>query len=306
VFSSWRQRVLQLRRLWRLPGAMEAMHRTTIEQFQAMHRTTIEQFQAMHRTTGDQVNAILRIVQAAGLSTPAQLYEEWFRGVVGRWSQAPNTWPATSWTLDTPWGARIMSLMDQVEYDYAAILLEALEADGIRGPVVEFGVFQGQWLHVLINACEERGFSRQFFGFDSFQGLPTPSIAADLDCFHEGQFAAGAEEVARRLETHRRGNVILVPGWFTDTLPTSQVQAVHDISFARIDCDLYAPALECLRYLGPRLADGAVLVLDDWTFNVMKGETRAFAEWLPEAPDLTFELLCFNSVGHLYLRTRRR
>jgi len=69
VFSSWRQRVLQLRRLWRLPGATEEMRRATIEQFQAMHRTTeamhrttIEQFQAMHRTTGDQVNAILRMV----------------------------------------------------------------------------------------------------------------------------------------------------------------------------------------------------------------------------------------------------
>jgi hypothetical protein len=218
----------------------------------------------------------------------------------------PNTWPATSWTPDTPWGARITSLMTQVEYDYAASLLEALEAAGIRGPVVEFGVFQGEWLHVLIDACEARGLSRQFFGFDSFQGLPAPSVAADLDCFQEGQFAAGLEQVARRLETQRRDNVELVPGWFSDTLPTPRVQAIRDISYARVDCDLYGPALECLRYLGPRLADGAVLVFDDWTFDLTKGETLAFAEWLPEVPDLTFEFLCFNGVGHFYLRVRRR
>jgi hypothetical protein len=247
-----------------------------------------------------------RVVSAAGLPAPASLYEAWFRGVVGCWTPAPNTWPATSWTPDTPWGARIISLMGEVEYDYVGVLLAALDAGGIRGPVVEFGIYQGNWLRLLVNACEDRGLSRQFYGFDSFQGLPAPSITADLECFHEGQYAAGLEEAAQRFGTKRRDNVILVPGWFADTLLAAQAQAIHDISFARIDCDLYAPALESLHYLGPRLANGAVLVFDDWTFDVTKGETRAFAEWVPKVPNLTFEFLCFNSVGHLYLRTRRR
>ncbi|MBW4091473.1 MAG: hypothetical protein HIU82_10235 [Proteobacteria bacterium] len=238
--------------------------------------------------------------------TPTETYQEWFRGVVGRWVQAPNTWPATSWMPDTPWGARIAKLMVEVEHDYASALLETLDAEGIRGPIVEFGVFQGDWLRVLLDACESRGYARQFIGFDSFQGLPVPSAEADLECFVEGQFSAGLAEVSARLEIERRDNLLLVPGWFADTLPTSQAATVGDISFARVDCDLYAPALECLRYLGPRLADGAVLVLDDWTFDVTKGETCAFMEWRPEVPALDFEFLCFNGVGHLYLRVRNR
>lgn len=238
--------------------------------------------------------------------TPAEAYQEWFRDVVGRWIQAPNTWPATSWSPDTPWGARVLQLMTEVEHDYAASLLEALDAERIRGPIVEFGVFRGDWLLVLLRACEARGYARRFIGFDSFQGLPAPSADADLDCFEEGQFAAGLEDVSRRLETHRRDNVVLVPGWFADTLSLPEAAEVREISFVRIDCDLYAPALECLRYLGSRLADGAVLVFDDWTFDVTKGETCAFVEWRPEVPELDFEFLCFNGVGHLYLRVRRR
>ena len=76
--------------------------------------------------------------------TPAEAYQEWFRDVVGRWIQAPNTWPATSWSPDTPWGARVLQLMTEVEHDYAASLLEALDAERIRGPIVEFRCFPGR------------------------------------------------------------------------------------------------------------------------------------------------------------------
>ena len=73
MFSTWREKAAQLRRLWRLPGATEAMHRATVEQFQATHRATVEQFQgphrvtveqfhAMHRATGEQFDAVLRMV----------------------------------------------------------------------------------------------------------------------------------------------------------------------------------------------------------------------------------------------------
>ena len=46
--------------------------------------------------------------------------------------------------------------------------------------------------------------------------------------------------------------------------------------YARIDCDIYQPARECLHYLGPRLVDGAIAVFDDWPHVRGFGEQRAF------------------------------
>ncbi len=73
----------------------------------------------------------------------------------------------------------------------------------------------------------------------------------DLDRFEEGQFAAGLEDVSRRLETHRRDNVVLVPGWFADTLSLPEAAEVREYSFVRIDCDLYALRSNACATSGP-------------------------------------------------------
>ena len=108
--------------------------------------------------------------------------------------------------------------------------------------------------------------------------------------------------MADHLQVALRTNVALVKGWFSDTLKAEVAQTVREIAFARVDCDLYEPCVACLDYLAGRLSNGAILVFDDWTFNLAKGETRAFAEWVERRPPYRFEFLCFNSIGHLYMR----
>src|SRR5271166_4269837 len=77
---------------------------------------------------------------------------------------------------------------------------------------------------------------------------------------------------------------------------------VGPIAYARIDCDIYEPTLECLRYLTPRLSHGAVLVFDDWPHSLDIGEGRAFYEWALTVPNLRFEFLSFCTWGHFYIR----
>ncbi len=62
VLSTWREKTAQLRRLWRLPGATEAMHRATVEQYQAMHRNTEAHLDAM----AERFNAIGKRLDAMG------------------------------------------------------------------------------------------------------------------------------------------------------------------------------------------------------------------------------------------------
>lgn len=244
---------------------------------------------------------------AAGLSEPPapldrNAYERWFQEVFGVYGTAPNTFPATSWPLADIWGAQVNAKMVEVEEEFAGTLLAEIQASNVPGIIVEFGVFRGDWLLRLVRACERLGLQRQIVGFDSFEGLPAPSADNDLDCWAEGDYAASLEEVAERLDVTRRRNISLIKGWFSDSLKTDAAQAIRDIALARVDCDLYGACVECLDYLAGRLSDRSILVFDDWTFDLQKGETKAFREWVSRVPQYRFEFLCYNSIGHLYLR----
>jgi hypothetical protein len=217
---------------------------------------------------------------------------------------APNTWPASSFPTSTPWGARINDAMWMVERDYAADLLSKLHKDNVPGAIVEFGVFEGGWLELLLDTMDRIGMERPVLGFDSFEGLPTPSDADEGMGWEEGQFNAPLEGVSARLRLAERPHLKLIKGWFCDTIGLPEAQ-VDQIAYARVDGDLYESAVDTLSYLTGKLSDGSILVFDDWTFNPDKGETRAFFEWAPNS-GYTFESLGFFSIGHLYLRVSHK
>ena len=56
-----------------------------------------------------------------------------------------------------------------------------------------------------------------------------------------------------------------------------------------VDCDLYESACSVLNFLSDLVRDGTVLIFDDWHVyrgNSLKGEQRAFNEWLAANPQL--------------------
>jgi hypothetical protein len=151
---------------------------------------------------------------------------------------------------------------------------------------------------------KEINLNRDVYGFDSFEGLPKPDIAHDHEFWKEGMYAARIEDVKAYLKCSENPNVKLIKGWFSDTLKQAEANNIKQIAFARIDCDLYHPTVECLDYLKDRLVDNAILVFDDWMFDLRVGETKAFYEWLPNS-GWKFDFLLINSWVHLFLRARR-
>jgi len=103
-----------------------------------------------------------------------------------------------------------------------------------------------------------------------------------------------------------RPRLKLVKGFFEKSLRSADAQVAGKFCYVRIDCDIYQPALDCLHYLGPRLADGAILVFDDWPHVRGYGEQRAFEEWLPSVPNLEFEFLFYGTIGHFYTRVHHK
>ena len=246
--------------------------------------------------------AVRAAFATARQAAPESSYDDWFESVFRQRVPVPNARIATSWGDDSPWGKKAHNALVQVECEYVAELLREIHAKRIPGDVAEFGIFQGWWIGYLWQVTEQLGMARRVYGFDSFEGLSEPHPEHDASFWKKGQYACSLEQVSQNVLAAERPRIKLVKGFFEKSLRRPEAQLAEKFCYARIDCDIYEPALDCLRYLSNRLTDGAILVFDDWPHVRGLGEQRAFEEWNPTVPQLEFEFLFYGSIGHFYTR----
>jgi len=233
-------------------------------------------------------------------------YDDWCRSVFRQHVPAPGVRIAASWAEDSEWGLRAYNALALLECEYATKLLAEIRDRNVQGDIVEFGIYQGWWINFLYRTTEDLGLNRRIYGFDSFEGLSDPHPEHDQAFWKKGQYACSLEEVSKNVQAALRPRLKLIKGFFEKSLRSPEAQVAEKFSYVRIDCDIYLPALDCLNYLGPRLADGAVLVFDDWPHLRGYGEQRAFEEWLPTVPHLEFEFLFYGAIGHFYTRVHHK
>lgn len=147
----------------------------------------------------------------------------------------------------------------------------------VRFPL-EFGVFSGKSINIIAKAAGENTI---VYGFDSFEGLPEDWRSN----FGKGRFAV---ENLPQVEK----NVVLVKGWFDETLPSFKAEALtgQKINFLHIDCDLYSSTKTIFDELSDVIADDAVIVFDEF-FNYPgweQHEIKAFHEFI-DASGRTYE-----------------
>jgi O-methyltransferase len=169
--------------------------------------------------------------------------------------------------------------------DRLAVLKEELEsvaAAGTPGPVVEIGCYRGAmalWMRAVLDAVGEG--DRLIHVYDSFRGLPEPGLH-DIAELPMGELVASADEViANHVRWDKRAPIIHA-GWFADTLPTGLPEP---IAFAYLDGDLYESILTSLKYSVPRLAPGAVLVVDDYADTAVNPKAWTGAPGVKKACD---------------------
>lgn len=136
----------------------------------------------------------------------------------------------------------------------------------------ECGVYRGSSVVACAEIIRQYGLDAHIYGLDSFQGLPDFSeideeMAADLvmdivkekgtvfDDTSQRQVQAALDE---RDLTHY---VTLVPGFFSETLPTLPKGPYF---FVNIDCDLYDGHLECLEFFYSKMEKGGIVFFDDY------------------------------------------
>ena len=139
----------------------------------------------------------------------------------------------------------------------------------VNGCVVECGVWRGG---MTAGIAEVLGADREYFLFDSFEGLPPPTAmdgematAWQKDtqsptyydnCRAPIEFA----EQAMALSPARKYKI--VKGWFDDTLP--KFVPPCPIAILRLDGDWYASTLLALETLFKYLAHDGIVIIDDY------------------------------------------
>ena len=199
--------------------------------------------------------------------------------------------------------------LDQWRHQTLEVLIAAVhyafQCD-VEGDVAEFGTMSGVTSQALAaataygnqayrsNLLQNRLAEKHLLLFDSFEGLPEPENAIDIDSPHcrNGGWAKGickglsaAElggRVARILPEDRFS---IHPGWFVDTLPG--LSANQRFAVLHVDSDLYASARDVLNGVFGRglAAEGCLVLFDDWNANRARrdlGERRAWAEAVDE------------------------
>ena len=148
---------------------------------------------------------------------------------------------------------------------------------------LEFGVMSGNSILDFYSAYKTNGINSNFFGFDSFLGLPEEKQDKHSP-WRTGQFTTYGK-VHPALFSNEDINII--DGWFSDTLNQSLLSRFENkkIGIAHIDCDIYTSTIEVLEFIikNNLLCDGSILLYDDWGAYLSSGLTKEYENSVAEA-----------------------
>ncbi|HTL81425.1 MAG TPA: TylF/MycF/NovP-related O-methyltransferase [Bacteroidia bacterium] len=169
------------------------------------------------------------------------------------------------------------------EDDFTTCLSLIDQFRDIEGCVIECGVWRGG---MIAGIAELLGKKRNYFLFDSFEGLPPAkeidgesAIKWQKDVNSPGYYDNCRAEMKWAEEAMKKSgaeNFRLVKGWFDKTIPVFELN--EPIAILRLDGDWYDSTMVCLEHFFPHVAEGGLIILDD--YYVWDGCSRALHDYL--------------------------
>lgn len=145
----------------------------------------------------------------------------------------------------------------------------------LKGDFVECGVHTGLFALSIINALGFREQDRQFWLFDTFEGIPLDTVGeADRDLAAQLNTRIYSDVYALAMRNFADvPNARLVKGLLPATLDASPI---GDVAFLSIDLNNAEAERSCIVRLWDRLVPGAMVVIDDYAFA---GHEPQYAMW---------------------------
>jgi len=158
-----------------------------------------------------------------------------------------------------------------------------VKANKVQGDYWEFGVYKGDSFIMAYDFARRESLAMKFIAFDSFQGLP---VTDEGGCFFKGQYDCSMDAFDKRLKRAKVRDAVGIEGFYSESLSIALQEQFHlekrKIAIVNIDSDLYSSAVEVLRFIGPFLQEGSIIMFDDWyAYGKLPraGEQKAFDEW---------------------------
>jgi len=167
------------------------------------------------------------------------------------------------------WPASAHTMVGLKRLDNVQFCVEDVLASGVRGDLMETGVWRGGTVILMRAVLKAHAVSdRCVWAADSFAGLP-PGDAAKypLDAGHPldrfKELACSLEAVQDHFRAYGLldEQVRFLKGWFRDTLPGAPVRR---LAVLRLDGDLYESTMDALVHLYPKLEAGGYVIIDDY------------------------------------------
>jgi O-methyltransferase len=151
-------------------------------------------------------------------------------------------------------------------------------------PVVEVGAYLGGSAKFIAESFLTRGMAPRLYVCDTFSGHARTDDVFDTATHREGRkfLNTSPDSVAAYLAPHQ--NVELVVGDIIETAPPRLAQEPA-FALVHVDVDVYPPTEFCLRFFAPRLARGALLVVDDYGFITCPGAKKAVDDFVAAHPE---------------------
>lgn len=182
---------------------------------------------------------------------------------------------------------------DQVSAEETEKILEiarrCLEVDG---DYVEFGCYKGDTSLLLAEVLSEYQKSvekfveksvekpvKKLWIYDSFEGLPEKKAEDESvlgESFRSGELFVTKREVKERFLRAGLPVPVIKKGWFSEL---GSKDLPERIAFAFLDGDFYESIRDSLRLVVPKMSDGGVIVVHDYTNLALPGVKKAVEEW---------------------------
>ena len=184
------------------------------------------------------------------------------------------------WSENFSKNLRFFSLMQLVKY-----ILSKQDLQNYN--FAECGCWSGHSTYVISKILKEFNFKNKFYIFDSFEGGLSDLTTEDQSLLKKmsAKEIENQKNYCQSSEDHVKSIlkdfefVKIFNGWIPKKFHHVDGQKFQ---FVHLDVDLYEPTKESLNFFYPKLAEGGVIVCDDYNFSTFPGAKKAWDEYFQD------------------------
>ncbi len=211
----------------------------------------------------------------------------------GKYKEIDELW--NNWTYDN----RENNSGDYFRLLFLILNISYVLEKSIKGDFAEVGVYRGNSSSVLSYYSSRK--NRRMYCFDTFEGFDSRDVSG-VDKDKKIMFKDTSLNRVKSIVGE--DGVVYVKGRFPDSIKKCDI---HDNKFAvvSLDCDLYEPIKSGLEFFWPKLSEGGVVFVHDYSSGYWDGCTKACDEFLNDNPEAVAVLMSDKS-GTLIIKKPQR